>query len=83
MSRTLKVSIAAVMLVFIAGEASARTVNISGTHSRDAIRKACDAVGGVGSNTLGSSGGYSCDNLDKGTAVVCDAKGHCKGYVPD
>lgn len=62
--------------------AFAEKVSISGTHSREEIASKCKAVGGVGVNTQGTSGGYGCENLDKGTSVDCDAKGNCTGWVP-
>lgn len=62
--------------------AFAEKVDISGTHSRQEIADKCKAVGGVGVNTQGTSGGYGCENLDKGTSVNCDANGKCTGWVP-
>jgi hypothetical protein len=62
--------------------AFAEKVDISGKHSREEIAEKCKAVGGVGVNTKGTSGGYGCENLDKGTSVDCDANGKCTGWVP-
>jgi hypothetical protein len=63
-------------------EANAKKVSISGTHTRAEIAQKCDAVGGVKSNTGGTSGGYGCENLDKGTSVNCNEQGQCTGWVP-
>ncbi len=60
----------------------ARTFSLSGKHSRAEIASKCDAAGGVKSNTSGKSGKYSCNNLDKGTSVDCNANGKCTGTVP-
>jgi hypothetical protein len=64
----------------IAGsDATARSVSISGTHSRSEIAGKCSAAGGLSSS---GPNGYGCVNVDKGTGVNCDTKGHCNGWVP-
>ena len=63
-----------------ADAASARVVQISGTHSKAEIGAKCAAAGGISEG--GKGGGYGCFNGNKGTSVDCDAKGHCVGWVP-
>ena len=64
--------------------ASAKDVQISGTHSSSQIQAACDKVGGnFYQNSPDDGGGYGCYNEDgnngNGTAVDCDNTGHCIG----
>jgi hypothetical protein len=54
---------------------------LSGTHSKDEINKACDAVGGTQIQGAGGKG-YGCVNGDKGTMVACNDGGVCTGYTP-
>jgi hypothetical protein len=54
---------------------------LSGTHSKDEINKACDAVGGTQVQGAGGKG-YGCFNGDKGTMVACNDGGVCTGYTP-
>jgi hypothetical protein len=64
-----------------AAPASARTVNIGGTHSKGDILAHCNAAGGQFSSGL-KGGGYSCVNTASGGgAVYCTSKGKCKGYT--
>jgi len=83
MSKLIRIATAAAVIGFMIGDASARTITISGTHTRSEIAGKCDAVGGVKVGTGASKGGFGCENLDKGTSVNCDAKGHCTGWVPN
>ena len=76
------VAAVATMALTAPSAAFAKTVNISGTHSRQEIATACKAVNGEANNTSGTSGSYGCDNLNKGTSVNCNAKGVCTGWVP-
>ena len=82
MSKLLKISTVAVVVVFMVSDVYAKTVSIGGTHSRAEIGKKCDAVGGVKVGTGAKSGGFGCENLDKGTSVNCNSKGQCTGWVP-
>ena len=61
--------------------AFAETHAISGTHSKDEINKACDAVGGTQVQGAGGKG-YGCFNGDKGTMVACNDAVTCTGYTP-
>jgi hypothetical protein len=47
-----------------------------GTHSKEEIRKACNAVGGelLGVSDLGS---YGCENHKTGTMILCNKKQKC------
>src|SRR5579864_5103322 len=56
------------------GRAFAKEIDIAGTHSKDEIRNACNAVGG---DLLGvsDSGSYGCENSNKGTLVLCNKHG--------
>lgn len=54
---------------------------LSGTHSKEEINKACDAVGGTQVQGAGGKG-YGCFNGDKGTMVACNDGGVCTGYTP-
>lgn len=74
----------AVGLVAFAQVASAKDVQISGTHSSSSIEAACDKVGGnFYQNSAEDGGGYGCYNENgnggNGTAVDCDNTGHCIG----
>ena len=62
------------------GRAFAKEIDIAGTHSKDEIRNACNAVGG---DLLGvsDSGSYGCENSNKGTLVLCNKDGKCTGWV--
>ena len=83
MSKLLRIATAIVAIGFLVGDAGAKTVNIGGSHTRGEIGKKCDSVGGVKVGTGAKSGGFGCENLNKGTSVNCDAKGHCTGWVPN
>jgi hypothetical protein len=52
-----------------------------GKHSKDDIKKACNAAGGdlLGVSDLGS---YGCEVPSKGTMVLCNKDGNCTGYTP-
>ena len=54
---------------------------LSGTHTKEEITKACDAVGGTPVQGAGGKG-YGCYNGDKGTMVACNDGGVCTGYTP-
>lgn len=61
--------------------ALAEHVQISGTHSKQEIKAACDKVGGI--DVEGDGGkGYGCFNYHKNTMVACDDEGKCDGFVP-
>ena len=66
---------------FVGSRALAEQVAIGGTHSKDEIKNACNAVGG---DLLGvsDSGSYGCENSNKGTLVLCNKDGKCTGWVP-
>jgi len=82
----------AMLLVFalsflglIADGAWAKAIPISGTHSANEIKTACDKAGGE-YNTL-EGGGWGCTNNNcdgKGgkCSVGCDANGKCNGSTP-
>lgn len=57
--------------------ASAGTVKLHGTHSRQEIANACDTAGGSAFGVGGNSGSYGCDT-GKG-AVYCSSDGKCIG----
>ena|SRR6266849_2040664 len=59
----------------------AKDVSISGTHSIGEIQQKCDAAGGDFAGGL-KGGGYGCMNGGKGTSIVCENNGKCKGSVP-
>ncbi|MGN6156705.1 MAG: hypothetical protein ACTHNL_01280 [Devosia sp.] len=82
--RLSKVAALVLFAVAFANSASyAKSVQIHGTHSKDEIQKACDAVAD-GVPVQGSKGGgYGCVNTKKGTMVACNNQGVCTGYVPD
>jgi hypothetical protein len=80
--RVVPILVAAIVFVSCQ-EASARTVNISGTVSRSHLLAACKANGGMCGNCSGTSGSYSCDGTAAGTSVTCTSKGKCTGQVPD
>jgi hypothetical protein len=73
--------IATVGFSAIALPALAETHAISGTHTKEEINKACDAVGGTQVQGAGGKG-YGCFNGDKGTMVACSDNGVCTGYTP-
>ena len=52
-----------------------------GNHSKDEIKKACNAAGGelLGVSDLGS---YGCEVASKGTMILCNKDGNCTGYTP-
>lgn len=77
---SLAVIVAFGTLAFLANAASARAVQIGGTHSKAEIGAKCATTGGMTEH--GKGGGYGCFNQNKGTSVDCDAKGHCVGWVP-
>lgn len=68
-------------LAVIGTSVFADQVAIGGTHSKDEIKNACNAVGG---DLLGvsDSGSYGCENPSKGTLVLCNKDGKCTGWVP-
>ena len=71
-------------LVAFAQAASAKDVQISGTHSSSEIKGACAKVGGnFYQNSAEDGGGYGCYNENgnggNGTAVDCNSGGHCIG----
>jgi hypothetical protein len=71
-------------LVAYAQAASAKDVQIGGTHSSSEIKGACAKVGGnFYQNSAEDGGGYGCYNENgnggNGTAVDCDNTGHCIG----
>jgi len=78
MRDVLGVVLSASLVVFAAGEASARDVKISGTHSVSDIEMHCIDNGGTFFN--GPSGGYGCAGSGGGT-VTCTSKGKCTGTV--
>ena len=73
--------IATVGLSAVALPAVAEQHVLSGTHSKDEINKACDAVGGTQVQGAGGKG-YGCYNGNKGTMVACNDGGVCTGYTP-
>lgn len=73
--------IAAIGFGAVSLPALAETHAISGTHSKEEINKACDAVGGTQVQGAGGKG-YGCFNGDKGTMVACSDNGVCTGYTP-
>jgi hypothetical protein len=58
----------------------AKPVPISGTHGAGEIEQKCEGVGVFSGGLKG--GGYACNNLDKGTSVICNNNGKCTGNVP-
>lgn len=82
--RTLKISIAIILLAFIGtittSTAFADEKNL-GNHSKDEIKNACNAAGGdlLGVSDLGS---YGCEVPSKGTMILCNKDGNCTGYTP-
>ena len=70
----------AIALAFAAGlsQAKADTV-IDGTHTRQEIAMACQAVGGAPFNIDGLSGAYGCINPKKDTYIACSETGECQG----
>ena len=79
-----KAATLALFAIAFANSASfAKTVSISGTHSKADIQKACDALPDGVPVSGGKGNGYGCVNTKKGTMVACNDKGECTGYVPD
>jgi hypothetical protein len=68
-------------LALVGTPAAARTVTISGNHGAGEIQQKCEAAGGDFAGGL-KGGGYGCMNGAKGTSIVCDNNGKCKGSVP-
>src|SRR5262245_7503867 len=54
---------------------------LSGTHSKDEVKGACDKVGGISNEGAGGQG-YGCYNPKNGTMVACANSGVCTGYTP-
>jgi hypothetical protein len=72
--------IALVTIGFLAGTSWAGQVSISGTHSANEIRKTCDRVDGVFTETGGS---YSCSRDCGGELCSVECKsGKCTGNCP-
>jgi len=75
--------IALVTLAFLAGTAWAGQVSISGTHSRDEVKAACDNVGG---DFVEGQSGYFCSaecGNDDTCTVSCNKGGKCTGDCPN
>jgi hypothetical protein len=81
--RVVLILVAAIVSFVGCQEASARTINITGTVTRSRLFSACQANGGTCGNCRGTSGSYSCDATTSGTSVTCTSKGKCTGQVPD
>ncbi len=81
------VGLIALAALLAAGEASAKTINISGTHSAASVRSACaKAGGGCKCWEAGNSHGCTriCGSGSKTGACTVSCKGDkCKGTVPD
>jgi hypothetical protein len=80
MRKSIIIVIGLAIFGFLAGEASAGRVRISGTHSADEIKGTCDSVGGI----FNSSGDhYNCTNPcgDSVCTVAC-VNGTCTGSCP-
>src|SRR4051812_35480753 len=71
----------AVAAVLYGPPAYAKTVFLSGTHSKDQVNRACDGVGGI--KNQGPDGhGYGCYNPNNGVLVACTDAGECTGFIP-
>ncbi len=79
MSLFLKSAVAVLALTFQLNACLAEKVNLSGTHSRGEIKRACKGVGTYHSTEGGS---YGCINGEKGTSIKCSSDGKCTGSVP-
>lgn len=77
------VAAVATMALTAPSAAFAKTVKISGTHTRQEIGATCRAGGGIAINTEGTSGTYECHNPDRQTSIYCNDNGKCDGWVPN
>lgn len=68
--------------VFTASPAFAERVSLSGKHSKDEVKKACDGVGGFSVEGAGGKG-YGCYNENTGVLVACNDDGDCMGFIPE
>jgi hypothetical protein len=69
----------ALLLCVDAALANGKLIKISGTHSRDEIKKSCNQNGGT-YHDLDSGGSY-CQSGTSNNAVVCDGNGKCEGII--
>ncbi|HET7912692.1 MAG TPA: hypothetical protein VFL49_11720, partial [Pseudolabrys sp.] len=76
MRKALVFLIAFCTLAFIAAPARAKTIKLSGTHTRDEIKTTCEKNGGTFDPGAGNIA-YGC--IGKGGSVYCNKKGTCAG----
>lgn len=83
MSISFKSFVAVLVLLAPVSEAVAKSVSISGKHTRGEIANKCFKHGGQFYGlSKKDGGGFGCINESKGTAVHCTSDGKCTGEVP-
>ena len=81
--RVLGLGLSILMFSSMVAEASFSPVKIKLT--RDELAKMCDSFGssGIGKGLIGTDGAYSCENIETGDVIECEADGNCIIYFTD
>ena len=81
--RTLGLGLSLLMFTSMTAEASFPPTKIKLT--RDELADLCESFGtnGIGKGLVNLIGNYSCENIDTGDVIECDASGDCTIYFTD
>ena len=81
--RALGLGLSVLMFTSMTAEASFSPVTIKLT--RDELAKMCDGFGssGIGKGLVSADGPYSCENIETGDVIECEADGDCTIYFTD
>lgn len=81
--RALGLGLSILLFSSMVAEASFSPVKIKLT--RDELAKMCDSFGssGIGKGLIDTDGTYSCENIETGDVIECEADGNCTIYFTD